>query len=339
LLLFIYIIQSQICPYYFGLTDVEILGYSAVSNIGTTVVTGSVAVSAGSAIVGFPPGVTIPTPNNLHNNDAYAGVAQVDAMIIYNSASAKACTATFVSPTDIGGMTFSSGVYCFSSSLTITGTVTLDGLNDPNAHWIFKTGSTLVTASGAIVNLVNQAIPCQVLWIVGSSTTLGTGTTMIGNIVSAISITSTTGSHVNGRLWARTGAVTLDTNIDIIPVIYTIVNNTVNGTETITTNCTTTNTSFDTVVIVGDNSTTYTNITTCQNCTFYNGTLTTTTYVCSSVLNGVSTMLNVIVPIPESSLWIFITLIAVIIITIGLVIWFLFYKNNDDENYVKRRNF
>ena len=54
--------------------------------------------------------------------------------------------------------------------------------------------------------------PGNVFWQVGSSATLGTGTSFAGNILAMASITVTTGVRVNGRTLARNGAVTLDTN-------------------------------------------------------------------------------------------------------------------------------
>jgi outer membrane autotransporter protein len=52
-----------------------------------------------------------------------------------------------------------------------------------------------------------------VFWRVGSSATLGTGTSFAGDILANTSITLTTGADITcGAAWARTGAVTLDTN-------------------------------------------------------------------------------------------------------------------------------
>src|SRR5205823_952404 len=53
----------------------------------------------------------------------------------------------------------------------------------------------------------------NVFWQVGSSATLGTGSVFKGNILALASITVTTGAAVEGRLLARTGAVTLDANV------------------------------------------------------------------------------------------------------------------------------
>jgi hypothetical protein len=112
----------------------------------------------------------------------------------------------------LGGHTFyAGGVYTASTSLGLTGAVTLDCTSNPNGQVIFQIGSTLTTASGSSVTLVN----CQasnIFWLVGTSATLGTTTSFAGNILAQASITMNTGASLSGRALARTGAVTLDTN-------------------------------------------------------------------------------------------------------------------------------
>src|SRR6185369_17216275 len=80
----------------------------------------------------------------------------------------------------------------------------------------FQIGSTLTTASGSAVILANGGSACNIYWLVGSSATLGTGTSFRGNILAAASITLTTGSSLQGRALADTGAVTLDSNAVVI---------------------------------------------------------------------------------------------------------------------------
>ena len=105
------------------------------------------------------------------------------------------------------------GIYdSASGTFEITGTLTLDAQNDPNAVFIFKTASTLVTAVSSNVVLINGAQSCNVLWQVGSSATLQTYSTFKGNILALTSATVTTGVNVEGRVLARNGAVTLDTD-------------------------------------------------------------------------------------------------------------------------------
>jgi len=104
------------------------------------------------------------------------------------------------------------GVYFFASSAQLTGTLTLNAQGDTSAVWVFQIGSTLTTASNSSVVVENGGQYCNVFWQVGSSATLGTGTTFIGNILAKASITLTTGAILSGRALAETAAVTLDTN-------------------------------------------------------------------------------------------------------------------------------
>ena len=101
-----------------------------------------------------------------------------------------------------------------STSAQLTGTLTLDAQGNPNAVFIFKTGSTLTTASAATVSLINGGSACGVSWQVGSSATLGSTTTFLGNIVALTSITSNSDANITGRALARNGAVTLSGDVN-----------------------------------------------------------------------------------------------------------------------------
>jgi Ice-binding-like len=185
-----------------------VLGGSMVTNTGTTVVNGDLGVSPGGAVTGFPPGIVNGT---IHPADAVAAQAQSAVTIAYNDLAGRPCN-TNLTGQDLGGLTLTTGVYCFSTSAQLTGTLTLDAQGDANAAFIFQTGSTLTTASGSRVNLINGAQSCNVFWQVGSSGTLGTTTAFSGNMLALTAITANTGATVDGRLLARNAAVTLDTN-------------------------------------------------------------------------------------------------------------------------------
>jgi hypothetical protein len=187
-----------------------VLGGSAVTNTGATTVNGNVGVSPGTAVTGFPPGVIV--GGAIHSNDGVAVQAQNDLTTAYNNIAATPCTADLTGQ-NLGGLTLTPGVYCFSSSAQLTGALTLDALGNPNALFLFKIGSTLTTSSGASVTVINGGSSCnRVYWQVGSSATLGTGTSFAGDILALTSITLTTGANTTGKLLARNGAVTLDTN-------------------------------------------------------------------------------------------------------------------------------
>ena len=186
-----------------------VLGASTVTNTGPTSVTGNVGAGGlTSEVVGFPPGVSTGT---IHAADAAAMQAQLDLAAADNIASALPCNVDLTGQ-NLGGLTLTPGVYCFSSSAQLSGTLTLDVQGNRNAQFVFKIGSTLTTASNSTVTAINGSLCDNTYWRVGSSATLGTGTTFAGDLLALASITLTTGVNTSGRALARTGAVTLDSN-------------------------------------------------------------------------------------------------------------------------------
>ncbi|MCY7300595.1 MAG: DUF3494 domain-containing protein [Ilumatobacteraceae bacterium] len=184
-----------------------ILAGQTVTNTGPSVISGDLGLSPGSAVTGFPPG----TVNNgtTHVANAVALQAQADVTTAYNDAAGRSPTATVTA--DLGGQTLLPGVYT-GATLGLTGTLTLDAQGDPNAVFVFKTASTLITASTSTVAMINGGSPCNVFWQVTSSATLGTNSAFVGTVLALTSISAATGATVTGRLLARNGAVTLDTN-------------------------------------------------------------------------------------------------------------------------------
>ena len=189
-------------------TSFAVLAGSTITNTGPSVVNGDLGLSPGSGVTGFPPAVVNGTQNVA---DAIALQAQNDLTTAYNDAAGQATDVTISA--DLGGSTLVPGVYTSATSMGLTGSVTLDAQGDPNAVWVFQAGSTLTTASNSTVLFVNGAQRCNVFWQVGSSATLGTNTTFVGTILALTSITLNTGATIDGRAFARNGAVTLDTNV------------------------------------------------------------------------------------------------------------------------------
>lgn len=192
-----------------------VLGASAVTNTGSSVISGGVCGSAGTttatAITGFPPGIV----NNgiVNDNNAVAMNAHQAAINAFNALSTMPATTSFIVPTDLGGLTLMPGVFSFSSSAGITGPLTLNFGGASNLNFVFLIGSTLTTASASSVSVINPGTNDNIYWVVGSSATLGTNSSFMGNIIADQSITLTTGATINcGSALAINGAVTLDDN-------------------------------------------------------------------------------------------------------------------------------
>ena len=181
----------------------SVLGSTTVTNTGSTSVPGDLGVSPGSAITGFPPGMVGP-PGTIHAADQHAANAQSANSTAFDDLD-QTCTTIY--PTgnqDLVGLTLVPGVYC-ADSFSLSGALNLSG----SGVWIFKSSSTFITSSGA--NVVGGD-PCDVWWRVASSATLGSGTSLIGNLLAFTSITLVSGASLDGRALAQTGAVTLDNN-------------------------------------------------------------------------------------------------------------------------------
>ncbi len=190
-----------------------VLAGETITNTGSTTITGSVGLDPGTAVTGFGPGadnVTI-LDGSLHVDNVTAENAKSALVTAYNSAAGRATTGTIA--TELGGATLVGGVYdSDDGTFEITGTLTLDGENDPDTVWIFQMESTLLAKGTSDIVFIRGAQACNVFWQVGSSATLEPAATFSGNILALTSIVLQTGATVEGRVLARNGEVTKDAN-------------------------------------------------------------------------------------------------------------------------------
>ena len=193
-------------------TTFGVLASSTVTSTGDTTVNGDLGVSPGTAVTG-----SMRVTGVIHAGDPSAAQAQGDLTTAYNDAAGRTVGAIAVAG-NLGGLTLTPGLYKSTSSLEISsGDLTLDAQGDVNAVFIFQMGSTFTTTVGRQVILSGGAKAANIYWQVGSSATLGTISVVKGNILALASITVTTGATVEGRLLARTAAVTLGANVVSIP--------------------------------------------------------------------------------------------------------------------------
>lgn len=189
-----------------------VLASSTVTNTGPSVVGGDVGVSPGTSVTGFfPPGTFSGVQ---HSADAVAGDAQTDLATAYGVAAGLTPTTTGLG--DLSGLSLTPGVYR-GGELSIAAGQQLTLAGDADSVWVFQAASTLITGSGSRVVVTGEASACNVFWQIGSSATLGSGSTLAGTVMAAQSISATTGATVVGRLLADAGAVTLDSNPITLP--------------------------------------------------------------------------------------------------------------------------
>jgi hypothetical protein len=189
-------------------SNFAVLAGSAITNIGSSVVSGDLGISPGTAVTGFPPGVLNGTQ---HVADATAAQAKSDLSTAYNDLVGR--TPVTRIGTELGGTIVGPGVYdSGDGTFGLTGTLTINAGGDQSAIFIFKSATTFITASGSNVVLAGGAQACNIFWIVGSSATLGTNSTLQGNLLALTSVTLTTNSRVIGSVLAQNGAVTLDSS-------------------------------------------------------------------------------------------------------------------------------
>ncbi|MEO8066005.1 MAG: ice-binding family protein [Candidatus Doudnabacteria bacterium] len=193
--------------------------YAAGPSLGTA---GNFTVLAGTAVTCTAPGtingdVGVVPPGAFTNStgcvisgavppatDAASVAAYGDFLNAYaniGNSTSTPCGVTL--PSTLSNVTLTPGVYCTDAALTLSGILTLDGLGDPNAVWIFKIG---ILGTGALTGtdfsmvMTNGASACNVFWRVAEAATFTTSSFQ-GTILTGADITIN-GGTLNGNLLA-----------------------------------------------------------------------------------------------------------------------------------------
>ncbi|MFB9647886.1 signal peptidase I [Curtobacterium pusillum] len=191
-------------------------GYAAVANTSVTdgsllfhfsTAYGSVATSPGSTVSG----VTV--SGSTERNTAAAARAMASATAARSALNERPTSRT-LNPSLSG--TLNGGVYTSTTgAFSVPGTLVLDAKGDSSARFVFRTSSALTMAEGAKIVLANGAKPSNVWWIVGTTATLGTNTTIFGAATAPVGnylvngAASLRGADLTGRVVSYTNTITL----------------------------------------------------------------------------------------------------------------------------------
>jgi hypothetical protein len=196
-------------------SDFAVLAASTATNTGPTAVGGMIGVYPGTAITGAGQMDFAVQPT--FNGRALRGeeeAAHAAMSLAYTEAEGRLGNVTLIPVVNIGGTTYTPGLYKTTAALAISsGTLYLHG----KGIYIFQIASTLTVANGMQMVLQGGAEASDVFWQVGSSATFGIGSKVKGTVMAYASITMVTGASIHGRLFAKTAAITMDSNTITYP--------------------------------------------------------------------------------------------------------------------------
>ena len=180
----------------------------AISNVGgATHVQGDVGTNAG-AFSGFTQGMIT---GQVHVADAVSAQAALDVENAYNQLFNMPCGQTI--PALLGsGQTLTPGVYCIGGAASLTGNITFDGQNNPNAIFVVKINGAFSAAASSSVTLLNGASLKNIYWQIGGRADMATGTSFRGTIFVNGAIGLGDDAMFLGRMFSRSGALGMYNN-------------------------------------------------------------------------------------------------------------------------------
>ncbi len=184
----------------------------AVSNTGTSHLTGNVGTNNGSSTAfGNVDGV-------MNDQNGVSAQCAADLLIAYNQLNAT--VPTFFPAALLGnGQVLNAGVYSIGAATTLNLNLILDGQSNPNAVFIFKIGGPFSANAASKVKLINGAQACNVFWKIEGLVSVASGSHLKGTIIANNSaINMSTGDTLEGRALSTAGAVTINGLLAYTPI-------------------------------------------------------------------------------------------------------------------------
>ncbi|MFZ4796248.1 MAG: ice-binding family protein [Bacteroidia bacterium] len=175
----------------------------AVTNTGISQITGHVGSNLGA-------NTNFGNVNGaMHTQNAATAACSTDVLSAYNQLDGTTTTATH--SVTLGGDTLLPGVFEVTGASTLNNTLTLNAQGNPNSVFIFKLQGAFSATANAKVKLINGALACNVFWKIEGLTSLATGVTMRGTIITNnAAIIMSAGDTLEGRAFTTAGAISVD---------------------------------------------------------------------------------------------------------------------------------
>jgi len=182
----------------------------AVANTASSGIVGDIGTNSG-AISGFGTSTHV---GSFYNADATTAQAKIDLDSAYIKLIAIPKTDSTHTPAFGSGETLTAGVYYINGAGSLTGTITLDGQNDPDAIFIFRYNGAFTVAAKSKVIFSNGTQRCNVFWISEGATSIGTFVFMKGSVLAhGGACTMGASGNVEGRLLSTLGAIGFSTGV------------------------------------------------------------------------------------------------------------------------------
>ncbi|WP_299818020.1 ice-binding family protein [uncultured Pontibacter sp.] len=190
-----FLASAQQIPSFGTAYNYNALASKKVTSTGNTVVNANLGVANGS-IIGFPPGISVRTPDI---NNSAAKNALLDARLAYDNA--------FILPFELlapnnnyGSINFAPGVYKVNGDATFSGNISLSDAGKSKPTYIYQINGDLNIPSNTVIDYSNKAATSNILWVVNGNITVGKNAIIEGTFISRGTITVNDGARLQGRL-------------------------------------------------------------------------------------------------------------------------------------------
>ncbi|KAL8286754.1 hypothetical protein RQP46_004282 [Phenoliferia psychrophenolica] len=206
--------------------EYDVLANSAITVGASSVITGNVGISPGTAAaITIPNGLQGPVgtggyytskqvvgkiwqPGGQSDTDG----AMTDLVAAYNYGMALTPSVPVDSQGPLGGGSFTPGTYAYSAggSTAAGDVITLTGKKGD--VFIFKTATTLIFGASTTIKLVGGVLATDVYWVVGTALTTSASSTLAGMFICGTAATTGATSTFDGGIFAQTAITIAATN-------------------------------------------------------------------------------------------------------------------------------